>query len=146
MYKQPISTLTAISAETIFKSRCQILKYSIVLDRFIHQINTWKEQRKPTWSCFNYIIRTWVPVYIYMVPVSGLARLVKSRLALISLIKFHWVHMRDPTFPIWTAHPATPQKNVRASLISKTGLLCSHCPLVLKSVPIFPDKMGDNWV
>ena len=32
----------------------QILKHSIVLDRFIRQINTWKEQRKPTWSCFNY--------------------------------------------------------------------------------------------
>ena len=31
MYKQPVSTLTAISAGTIFKS----LKYSIVLDRFI---------------------------------------------------------------------------------------------------------------
>ena len=40
MYKQPISTLTAISAGTIFKSRRQILKYSI-LDRFIRgQINT----------------------------------------------------------------------------------------------------------
>ena len=43
MHKQPISTLTAISAGTIFKSRCQILKYSIVLDRFIRQIN--KENR-----------------------------------------------------------------------------------------------------
>ena len=40
MYKQPISTLTAISAGTIFKSRRQILKQSIVLDRFIRQINT----------------------------------------------------------------------------------------------------------
>ena len=40
MYKQPISTLTAISARTIFKSRHQILKHSIVLDRFIRQINT----------------------------------------------------------------------------------------------------------
>ena len=53
MYKQPISTLTAISAGTIFKNHSQILKHSIVLDRFIRQINTWKEQRKPTWSCFN---------------------------------------------------------------------------------------------
>ena len=53
MYKQPISTLTAISAGTIFKSRRQILKQSIVLDRFISRINTWKEQRKPTWSCFK---------------------------------------------------------------------------------------------
>ena len=32
MYKQPISTLTAISAGTIFKSRRQISKHSIVLD------------------------------------------------------------------------------------------------------------------
>ena len=38
--KQPISTLTAISAGTIFKSRRVILKHSIVLDRFIRQINT----------------------------------------------------------------------------------------------------------
>ena len=36
MYKQP---LTAISAGTIFKSRRQILKHSVVLDRFIRQIN-----------------------------------------------------------------------------------------------------------
>ena len=40
VYKQPIRTLTAISAGTIFKSRRQILKRSIVLDRFIRQINT----------------------------------------------------------------------------------------------------------
>ena len=40
MYKQPISTLTAISAGTIFKSHRQILKHSIVLDRFIRQIKT----------------------------------------------------------------------------------------------------------
>ena len=32
MYKQPISTLTAISAGTILKNRHQILKHSIVLD------------------------------------------------------------------------------------------------------------------
>ena len=44
MYKQPISTLTAISAGTIFKSHRQILKHSIVLDRFIrHEQN--KENR-----------------------------------------------------------------------------------------------------
>ena len=40
MYKQPISTLTSISAGTIFKSRRQILKQSIVFDRSIRQINT----------------------------------------------------------------------------------------------------------
>ena len=45
MYKQPISTLTAISAGTIFKNHRQILKHSIVLDRCIRQINTWKEPR-----------------------------------------------------------------------------------------------------
>ena len=44
MYKQPIKTLTAISAGTIFKSRRQILKHSIVLDRFIRQINTEKNK------------------------------------------------------------------------------------------------------
>ena len=40
MYKQPFSTLTSISAGTIFKSRRQMSKHSIVLDRFIRQINT----------------------------------------------------------------------------------------------------------
>ena len=60
MYKQQINTLTAIPTGTIFKSRRQILKHSIVLDRFIRQKKrknkgktTWKEQRKQTWSCFK---------------------------------------------------------------------------------------------
>ena len=44
MYKQPISTLTAISAGTIFKSRRQILKHSIVLDRA--QIDILKRTKK----------------------------------------------------------------------------------------------------
>ena len=40
MYMQPISTLTIISAGTIFKSGRQILKHSIVLEWFIRQIST----------------------------------------------------------------------------------------------------------
>ena len=40
MYKQSISILSAISAGTIFKSRRQILKHSIVLDRFMYRLNT----------------------------------------------------------------------------------------------------------
>ena len=34
--------------------RDYIQKHCIVLDRFIRQINTWKEQRKTTWSCFKH--------------------------------------------------------------------------------------------
>ena len=53
MYKQPISTLTAALFPPRLYSRAAVRfqKHSIVLDMFIRQINTWKEQRKPTWSC-----------------------------------------------------------------------------------------------
>ena len=43
-YFRRSSTLSTISAGTIFKSRRQILKHTIVLDRFIRQINTEKNK------------------------------------------------------------------------------------------------------
>ena len=88
MYKQPISTLTAIYAGTLFKSHRRILKHSIVLDRFIRQINTWKEQRKPTWSCFKYRInnengevdvRGIYPTYLIVEEVSKTIEIINSR-------------------------------------------------------------------